>query len=177
MKPIEDLMSIELSIQQYTKVELLGPWFEEIVMDLKVINDLSKTSSLIGEIIKIQCFVKTPFEIILKGTSSYGSGAITDGIFRLPVNITNFDVGKPIIEIGRNILIKGKVRTNDHGTLILQVQSSNDISIHSEQMLSTPELKRGFKAVKKEDTTPEKVQRIEESYDAALDSLDLANIL
>lgn len=57
-------MCIELSVQQYTKVELLGPLYEEIEVDLKVITDLSASKSLIGEIIsKFKFFVINVFNV------------------------------------------------------------------------------------------------------------------
>lgn len=148
LKPSENLMPIELSVQQYTKVEMLGPWYEDVEVELKVIKNLSEASTLIGETINIQCFVKTPFELILKGTSSYGSGAITDGSFRLPVNITNYEMGNQNYEIGKNVSVKGKVRTNEHGTIIIQVQKISDIEICSPATLSSSEVKMGFRAVK-----------------------------
>lgn len=99
-------------------MELLRTSFEDIAIAARTIIDLSEASELIGKRIKIQAYVKIPFETIFKGTSSYGSGAITDGMYLLPVNINSVEP----FSMGHHLETDGKLRINDFGTIISQVR-------------------------------------------------------
>lgn len=75
---------------------------------------------------------------------NYGSGAITDGVYHLCVNVTNFhEHHNP--PVGTHIKIKGEVRRNRFGTIIVQIENMSDIEILEDRVMGADELATGFR--------------------------------
>lgn len=106
-------------------------------------------------VIAVRGYLKNPFHSIIQGNSSYGSGAITDLTFRLPVNVTSFDgVSSPCR--GALIEVNGFMRVNNFQTIILQVDSMNDIKEVNDEIKTTIDMRKGvFALIPKENQTPE----------------------
>ncbi|XP_043469268.1 uncharacterized protein LOC122502968 [Leptopilina heterotoma] len=147
----EKLMDIEISVQKYTTVDILGPF--SLPDDSRESEypsiELKNAGNFIGEFVVISGFIKTPFENIIQGNISHGAGAITDGRFRLPVNISYCepDFNYPR---GTHVSVKGRMRINNHGTTILQTKHSNEIKMLDSATLSDTEMEKGFLTVSSE---------------------------
>ncbi|XP_051155222.1 uncharacterized protein LOC127277869 [Leptopilina boulardi] len=152
-KTEEGLLLVEISIQKFTEVEILNPWIPEEDSCSPV--ELKNCAEFIGRRISVVGYLKTPFQSIVQGNSSYGSGAITDLTFRLPINITSFDgISSPCR--GACVEIKGQLRTNNYKTIILQVDSMSDISKANDEVMTVIEMRKGvFVLIPEENKVPD----------------------
>lgn len=73
--------------------------------------------------------------------------AVTDLKFYLPVHITSFD-GMSSPATGTHLKINGLLRANSYNTIILQVDSFNNITTVDTTIKTNSELKAGFRALK-----------------------------
>lgn len=91
-------------------------------------------------------FIKTTFASIIKGNSSYGSGAITDCRNRLLVNITSFENTTSSFPEGTQVELRGKMRYGDNNSeaLILQVRDLTYIKIVDGVVKTAEEMKKGY---------------------------------
>lgn len=70
-KAEENVMEIEISIQKYTEVEILGPWATNQYLNIEIENVLN----YVERCVCIHGFLKVTFQSIVNGNSSFGSGS------------------------------------------------------------------------------------------------------
>ena len=77
------------------------------------------------------------------GNYSYGSGAISDLRYRLPVSVTTYDEHLNPLK-GAHVKIKGVLRQQECKPLTLQVAGMEDIQTLQDQLLNDHQMKDGF---------------------------------
>lgn len=142
-------MDIEISIQAQTKIEILGPMpKEEEPERVYAPISLEQTYTSIGQNVCVDAYIRTKIENVVYNNYSYGSGAITDLHYRLPVNVTTFsENGNP--GKGSYVRVNGEVRESKLGTILLQVESMDQIKILDDEAKTDAEMKLGFRPIKK----------------------------
>ncbi|XP_051154927.1 uncharacterized protein LOC127277671 [Leptopilina boulardi] len=143
----EDLMEIELSVQKHTVVELLGPMPTEEEEIMYEETEFKNIGSSVGKLISIEGYVRTPIEQIISNNATYGSGAITDFHYRIPVNVTQYD-SNSTVPLGAHVRVKGRLRVNEYNTIIFQVPNREHILILGDKYLSHMEMKLRFHVLK-----------------------------
>ncbi|XP_043474023.1 uncharacterized protein LOC122506094 [Leptopilina heterotoma] len=136
-------MDIEISIQKHTTIELLGSVIiedEELVYEGITFVDIANS---LGKLVAIDGYVRTPIEKIVSNNSTYGSGAITDSYYRLPIHVPTFDTDEPI-PAGASVKVQGRLRSNDFNTIILQVPNRENIKVINVKGLSLYAIRFGY---------------------------------
>ncbi|XP_043474283.1 uncharacterized protein LOC122506256 [Leptopilina heterotoma] len=148
----EGLMPIEISIQDYTKVEVLG--------DLQIEDspvyapmEMKDVGSGIGKRVNINAYIKMKIEPVVFNNSSYGCGSITDLHYKLIVNVSQFN-NESNHEEGRFVSVKGTLRENEHKTIVLQVTAMHDIE-DLNKSVTEEELDKGFRTPPRVNTNSE----------------------
>lgn len=59
----------------------------------------------------VDCYIKLPFEVVNKGQSSYGNGSVTDGLYKVPVNISHYE-HQSNLTAGTHVKINGRIQFN-----------------------------------------------------------------
>jgi hypothetical protein len=119
----------ELIILPNTVVNNLGIYNLKIKIDAiqpKEVEFLDVPEYL-NSCVLIHGFVKTPFNTSSNNFKTYGYGSVTDGIYKLEVQIVNYD-HKNYYKKGQQIQMKGYVKiAND--IFYLEVESMSDIKL------------------------------------------------
>lgn len=89
----------------------------------------------------IQGYVRSAIIVLTNGTSSYGNGSITDTFYRLPVFVSKF-TGE--IKKGSHVELRGRLRVNEHNTIILQVPDIDNIAVVTTELANWEFMKAGF---------------------------------
>ncbi|XP_015125565.1 uncharacterized protein LOC107047319 [Diachasma alloeum] len=124
-----NLMKIEISVQRNSTVTLHGPYVHPdnaLIPNIPEIL-LANVGQYSGEgVIRIVGFIETALEQQIFGNAAYGSGAITDGHYRLVINIGVFNLHN-VPGLGSHIVVQGTLRRNAYQTLLLQVPDMSNI--------------------------------------------------
>ncbi|XP_044014007.1 uncharacterized protein LOC122856400 [Aphidius gifuensis] len=139
----QNLMSIELSIQQSTTVDILGPIpaVRGPALPMAPSVELRNAGNMLGQV-QITAFIRHPIQRQIIGNFTSASGAITDGVYHLCVNVAV--PSAQMIPAGSHVTILGELRRNNHDTLILQVTEMTNIQIVDEQIMDPAQLRNGF---------------------------------
>lgn len=144
--PADNLMPIEMSVQRHSTVEILGPY--EIPA---AVNDrpeyrlipLENAGRVTG-LVRIEAFIRMRIEQQYLNNAGIGSGAITDGEYRLAVHVSLFDVNQSPA-VGAHVAIEGELRRNNQNALFLQVVDMSRITIIDDRVLDEFARRRGFR--------------------------------
>ncbi|KAF7998487.1 hypothetical protein HCN44_010895 [Aphidius gifuensis] len=123
--PGQNLMPLELSVQTSTFIDIVGPMVEEIpVMPDIPSYELSAIGNILGAV-RLVAFIRYPIERQVVGNYSFGSGAITDGVHHLCVNVAGAQ--GPSHAAGTHNVVTGDLRRNNYETIVLQVADMANI--------------------------------------------------
>ncbi|XP_044003577.1 uncharacterized protein LOC122849079 [Aphidius gifuensis] len=141
-------MPIELSIQQSTTVKILGPISaaRDAALPMAPSVELSDAGTMLGQL-QITAFIRHPIQRQIISNFTSASGAITDGMYHVCVDVAVSSV--QMIPAGTHVSILGELRRNNYDTLILQVTEMSNIQIVDEQMMDSAQLRNGFHIVPK----------------------------
>lgn len=107
-------------------------------------------------------YIKSDIIKIVNGNSTYGSGALTDLRYRLTVNITIMEKHCNL-KRGTHFEAKGRLRENDHSTIVLQIPDMSHLTQINNQIITNKEIKKGFLPLKKgvaEEPEPNNLENI-----------------
>ncbi|KAF7990607.1 hypothetical protein HCN44_000412 [Aphidius gifuensis] len=146
--PAQNLMAIALSVQNYRTVDILGSIPEDPVDNLPAVPlaELRDVGNMTGPI-QITAFIRYKIVHQVVGNFSYGSGAITDGIHHLCVNVAGMHGESP--EPGTHVSLTVELRYNAFNTLILQITDMSNIRIVDNQIMDQKSSKNGFRKIPK----------------------------
>ncbi|XP_011312740.1 uncharacterized protein [Fopius arisanus] len=138
-------MLIEIAIQKTTVVTILGPFDPPpvVIEPQYQAVQLADVERVQGHV-RLDVYIKVKIEQQRAGNGVYGSGAITDGYYRIPVNVSAFDVNfSP--EVGTHVLIQGELRRNQYGKPLIQIQDMAGIQVVGDRIMPPEELQNGFR--------------------------------
>ncbi|KAF7996076.1 hypothetical protein HCN44_009912 [Aphidius gifuensis] len=139
-----NLMEIELFVQDNTRVDLLGTIPAAPVAERPLpLYELRDIGNITGPV-RLTAFIRYPIERQVVGNYSYGSGAITDGVYHSCINVAG---PHKAIPAGTHVVVSGELRRNNYDTLILQVTDTSQITIADDQMMDARLLRASFRVI------------------------------
>lgn len=138
------MLPIELSIQQRIIVEILGPIPRSALVQGPTYREVQirEIRGLLGPV-RLTAYVRVKIEMQQVNNYIYGSGAVTDGVHHLVVNVTRFsDHLSP--EPGTHVTIVGELHRNNYNTSILQVSDMASITLLDDAIMPAEQLANGF---------------------------------
>ncbi|KAF7998483.1 hypothetical protein HCN44_010891 [Aphidius gifuensis] len=144
--PSQNLMAIELSIQRSTVVQILGPIPAAPVAPLPAVPTVElRNIGDMTEPVRLVAFIRYPFERVVFGNYSYGSGAITDGTYHLCCHVAGAPEQSP--PAGTHVALVGDLRRNNYDTLILHVVGMAQIDVIEDEIMEASRLRIGFRVI------------------------------
>lgn len=143
--PTEDLMPIEVSIQRNSTVTILGcyedtPAIQRVVYQEVALQDVGRVEGAV----RLTVYMRVAIEEQRYGNASYGSGAITDGFYRLRVNVTAFNPAQSP-PVGAHVIVEGELRRDNFNAVLLQVSDMNAIRVMDDIIMDPVHLRNGFR--------------------------------
>ncbi|KAB0792784.1 hypothetical protein PPYR_14743 [Photinus pyralis] len=144
----ENLIPFEISLTKNSKVDFLGKYATEAREMCKVVSTTIKDCASIEGKLSLDAYIKVTFEPETTSHSSYGSGAIMEGIYKLRVRISHFHQNPALVE-GAHIRLIGEIKKDRYDSIYLQVADNNDITVIDDKVLSKETLRGGIHTPRK----------------------------
>uniref|UniRef100_A0A1Y1KMN4 Replication protein A OB domain-containing protein n=1 Tax=Photinus pyralis TaxID=7054 RepID=A0A1Y1KMN4_PHOPY len=150
-----DLLPFEISFTKNTTLIILGTYGTNTSSENEYTFTTIKDCTNVKGTIKLEAYIKVPFEKVTTNYSSFGSGAIVEDIYKLRIHINNFEANPQLLK-GTHILVTGEIKKDKYDSIYLHINKMTDIEVMDEKMLSANDLKKGIH-------TPGKKRLLEET--------------
>ncbi|XP_044592371.1 uncharacterized protein LOC123270402 isoform X2 [Cotesia glomerata] len=139
----EDVAPIELTItgsttKDYDDSTSVGPRVYEPISIPRVYEEFG-----------VQGFIRDLFEDITFNNNVYGAGSITDGEYRVKVQVRSFSKARDSLKkhtLGVHVEVKGQVNRDKTSAFpYVQCNSMSDVKIVDDKMMSAADVKKGFR--------------------------------
>ncbi|XP_071642074.1 uncharacterized protein [Temnothorax longispinosus] len=141
-------LSYELIIRSNTIINNLGTFDLKTAIKPQLVN-LSDVFQHLNYCILVRGYIKTSLNIFSNIFKTIGSGSITDGKYKLEIQITDYKPEDNIdFEKGQKVEIKGFVKMSND-IFYLDVQKTSDIKLIGNETLSFAQLLQGTKPIMK----------------------------
>ncbi|XP_044592372.1 uncharacterized protein LOC123270403 isoform X1 [Cotesia glomerata] len=142
----EDVAPIELTITESTIKDFdenasQGPRVYEPISIPRVYDEFG--------IVCVQGFIRDLFEDITFNNNVYGAGSITDGEYRIKVQVRSFSGVRDLLKkytLGVHVEVKGQVNRDKTSAFpYVQCNSMSDVKIVDDKVMSTADVRKGFR--------------------------------